>query len=96
MHLENDVVSRGCVSAASAAIQEKCVNGSGEFCETCGHSNSCNNKIIDGEFCMTCDVASDPGCLAAANFTMRTQCPLAINKRGCYLFNDGGEYSTGL
>lgn len=92
VHLENDVVSRGCVSSANSTIQDKCtVSGNQEFCETCGNSNNCNNKLIDAEFCMTCDGASDPGCLANANFTMRKQCPLAIEMRGCFLFTDGGK-----
>lgn len=90
VHLENNTVTRGCVSTANVPIQNECQNVNGEFCETCGDTNNCNNRLIDGEFCLTCDVESDPGCFENANFTMRTQCPLSINKRGCYLFYDGG------
>lgn len=89
-HVENDIVTRGCLSVTGDSVPAQCSANEGDLCETCDGEN-CNNRIVDGEFCLTCDTATDPLCRTSANFTMRTQCQLAVRPRGCYLFDDGGD-----
>lgn len=93
VHVEKDIVTRGCMSQLTtpAQVQESCQT-TNDFCETCSSANNCNNKIVDGEFCLTCDSALDPNCRDTLNFTMRTQCPLSVSPRGCYRYDDGGEF----
>lgn len=94
-HVENNVVIRGCVSNMNPIpIQNDC-NANNEYCEKCSSGFNCNNKIIDGEFCLTCNSENDPNCRENLNNTMRTQCPLSVNQRGCYRYDDGGNiYAT--
>lgn len=93
VHVENNIVTRGCLAeTVSTPIQTDCQRNN-DYCEKCSIASNCNNKIIDGEFCLTCNTETDPNCRANLNFTMRTQCPLSVNPRGCYLFNDGGKYT---
>lgn len=92
VHVQNDVVSRGCLSSATAQVKSQCNGRDDGVCETCSSGTNCNNKLIDGEFCLTCTSESDPRCVANANYTMRKQCPLGAGLHGCYLFNDGGKH----
>ncbi|KAJ6648787.1 hypothetical protein Bhyg_04018 [Pseudolycoriella hygida] len=90
-HVENNVVTRGCVLDQPTAVQTECARTSSDLCETCTGTSNCNNKIIDGEFCMDCDSQEDPNCRTSLNHTMRVQCNLAIKQLGCYLYDDGGD-----
>lgn len=91
-HVLNGTVVRGCV-------KEQTISDDGEFnyqcsmgdlCEKCSGSAQCNSKIVDGEFCLTCDSESDPNCRRNVNYTMRAQCQLAVKPLGCYRFEDNG------
>lgn len=62
-----------------------------DVCERCDDRGNCNDKIVDGEFCMTCSSELDPNCINNLNVSMRTQCSLAVSRMGCYLFDDGGD-----
>lgn len=96
VHVQNNTVTRGCLRETNVTeISTTCVGGSSESCETCSNENSCNNRIVDGEFCLTCDSESDPNCVSNANFTMRTQCPLSPSPRGCYRSQDGNLIKRG-
>lgn len=90
-HVADDVVQRGCVKdwPTPLAIKEHCGANNTEWCDTCADAQSCNNRIVDGEFCLTCDSELDADCRTNQNYTMRTQCPLSVGQRGCYLFDDG-------
>lgn len=89
VHVENNIVTRGCVSDQPAAIQTECASSSSDLCETCvASSGNCNNKIIDSEFCMECE-----NCRTNLNHTTRIQCNLGVRQLGCYLFDDGGRFS---
>ena len=88
VHIDNDTVTRGCFAQAPAPIV--CNNANADLCERCSDSANCNNKLIDGEFCLTCDSENDPNCVENLNFTMRTQCKLAVRQRGCYRYDDTG------
>lgn len=85
VHVENNVVTRGCVSAQSTEVRTECSDTNSELCETCTGGTNCNTKIIEGEFCMECE-----DCRTNLNHTQRVQCNLAVRQRGCYLFDDGG------
>ena len=87
-HVDNDIVVRGCLKQ-NAQAQIGCERNN-DLCERCDGPN-CNNKLIDGEFCLTCDSENDPNCVQNLNFTMRTQCKLALQQRGCYRFDDTGS-----
>lgn len=93
VHVENNIVTRGCLAQSSLpeTQRETCLSDRNEMCQTCNNANNCNNRIVDGEFCLTCDANTDPTCRTNANYTVRTQCPLSVNPVGCYLFNDGGK-----
>lgn len=88
-HVTNDIVIRGCSSDANQEITTDCANK--DICEKCSNGENCNNKIVDGEFCYTCDSENDPHCHENVNISMRTQCKLGVDKLGCYLFYDGGN-----
>ncbi|XP_037051310.1 proprotein convertase subtilisin/kexin type 5-like isoform X1 [Bradysia coprophila] len=88
IHVQDDVISRGCLQE-NPALTSDCRNG--DICESCNDRENCNDKIVDGEFCITCDSTRDPNCVANLNHTMRTQCDLTVGGMGCYLFDDGGE-----
>lgn len=96
LHVVNDIVTRGCLKETTATqITSACSSDSSDFCQTCSNANMCNNRIVDGEFCLTCDSESDPNCVSNANFTMRTQCPLSPSPRGCYRSQDGDVIKRG-
>lgn len=92
VHVDNNVVTRGClaVSPLDDAERTVCTSGDNENCQTCNGNSNCNNQLVDGEFCITCDSKFDANCHSSTNFTMRKQCPLSVKPMGCYLFNDGG------
>lgn len=82
-HVENDVVTRGCLHEDTAA---DCINS--DLCEKCAVGGGCNNKLIDGEFCMECDSDTDANCRRNTTLGMRVQCPLAVKRVGCFRFED--------
>lgn len=88
VHVVNDIVLRGCL-ANSREYENDCKNE--DICEKCSDKKNCNNRIIDGEFCMTCNTENDLNCRENLNITMRTQCKLAVKKMGCYRYDDGGD-----
>lgn len=88
VHANNDIVTRGCL-AESKHFEKDCEND--DLCRKCSAANNCNNDIVDGEFCLTCDSENDSNCRENLNITMRTQCKLAIKTIGCYRFDDGGK-----
>lgn len=88
VHVKDDVIQRGCLRS-NQNLGSDCDNG--DICEKCRDRNDCNDKVVDGEFCITCDSECDSNCRNALNTTMRTQCTLSVAKMGCYLFNDGGR-----
>lgn len=90
VHVENNIVIRGCVSEQPTDVQTECARTSSDLCETCTGTNNCNNRIVDSEFCMECDSQVNPDCRISVNHTMRVQCNLAVRPQGCYLFDDGG------
>jgi len=90
LHVENNLITRGCVLEQITEIQTECARTNSDLCETCTGTDNCNNKIVDGEFCLECDSDIDPNCRTSLNHTMRIQCNLAIRPLGCYLFDDGG------
>lgn len=94
VHVENNVVTRGCLLEQATVIQTECARTSSDICETCTETSNCNNKIIDGEFCMECDSQVDPNCRSNLTFTLRVQCNLAVRQVGCYLFDDGGMWKS--
>lgn len=97
VHVDNNIVTRGCLSASLLEEPERQICSSGtESCQSCNGTANCNNQLVDGEFCLECDSASDENCRANTNFTMRKQCPLSVTPFGCYLFNDGGNINNFL
>lgn len=86
VHVSNDTVVRGCLSEHQ---QYDCKNS--DLCDKCSNSDNCNNRIVDGEFCITCDSEKDINCRNNVNVTMRKQCPLAVKRLGCYIYDDGGK-----
>ena len=88
VHVLNDTITRGCLNERvdGVSFQEDCKNG--DLCEKCSNDKNCNNKIVDGEFCLTCDSQTDPNCRANVSIALRTQCPLAVKPLGCYRFED--------
>lgn len=90
VHVENNIVTRGCLLEQPTPVQTECRLSNSDLCETCTGTNNCNNRVIDSEFCMECDSKEDPNCRTSLNHTMRVQCNLAVRQLGCYLFDDGG------
>lgn len=88
VHVKNDMVQRGCLLDGNSAIRLDCEND--DLCEKCSDKMNCNNKIVDGEFCITCNTETDPNCRSNLNVTMHTQCKLAVKPLGCYRYDDGG------
>lgn len=88
VHVDNDVISRGCLSEFPQ-FEENCKNK--DLCEKCAHPKNCNNRIVDGEFCITCNSQDDPNCRDSLDVKMRTQCTLSVNPQGCFLMDDGGK-----
>lgn len=91
VHVENDVVTRGCLQNSPRPVQDECEKSNTDMCTSCSNGSNCNNRIVDGEFCLTCDSENDINCRGNLNFTMRTQCPLSVTPRGCYRFDDSGK-----
>lgn len=90
--VKNDVVDRGCLRQAAATNEElikDCADS--DVCATCVNDERCNRKVVDGEFCLTCDSNVDPSCRTNVTSAMRTQCPLSVNQMGCYRFEDEGD-----
>lgn len=96
VNVDNDVVTRGCLAASTLTEEARtvCSEGSDESCQTCGGTSNCNNQLIDGEFCISCDAEVDENCRTNANFTLRKQCPLSVHPVGCFLFTDGGKSNS--
>lgn len=94
IHVAGDVVTRGCLDDQSKTgpvdYRKVCTNGNA--CEICTDKENCNQKIVDGEFCLACDSETDSNCRLNANYTMRAQCPLAVKPLGCYRFEDNGGH----
>lgn len=89
-HVANDVVTRGCLQeSTNVNISIECNNP--DICEKCVDQAGCNNKIVDGEFCMTCDSNTNPDCRANLTIDFRTQCSLAVTPLGCYRFEDNDD-----
>lgn len=88
VHVRNNVIVRGCLQQ-NPNLASDCLNR--DICEACDSTENCNDQIVDGEFCITCDSQLDPNCIDNVNFTMRTQCSLTVAGMGCYLFDDGGD-----
>lgn len=90
--MADDVVTRGCLAEQNSTglndYKKDCLNN--DICEICADEASCNNKIVDGEFCIMCDSAVDPQCRDNTTISMRKQCPLAVKTLGCYRFEDNG------
>lgn len=88
VHVSNDVVIRGCLAEQSndTSIKQDCENN--DICEKCSKEENCNNQVVDGEFCLSCDSHTDPNCRTNVSFAMRTQCPLTVHPLGCYRFED--------
>lgn len=87
VHVRNNVIARGCLQQ-NPALESDCRNP--DICDSCDSRGNCNDQIVNGEFCLTCDSQVDPNCIDNLNFTMRTQCNLTVGGMGCYLFDDGG------
>lgn len=91
-HVADDVVTRGCLLEQKSTdlidYNKDCLNK--DICEVCTNGTSCNDKVVDGEFCLTCTTETDPQCHSNTTIAMRKQCPLAVNKLGCYRFEDNG------
>lgn len=90
VHVKDDVVRRGCIAEGDSQLVSDC--GNTDVCEKCSGGMNCNNKIVDGEFCFTCDSENDANCRQNLNISMRTQCKLGVQMLGCYLFDDGGNW----
>lgn len=88
MHVQNNIIVRGCLQQ-NPNLANDCRNR--DICESCDARGNCNDRIVNGEFCITCDSQLDPNCINNVNFTMRTQCDLSVAGMGCYLFDDGGD-----
>lgn len=86
-HVRNDVVTRGCLRQTPNLIKD-CDDE--DLCVKCTDKAGCNKKIVDGEFCLTCDSMINPNCRKNVTFGMRTQCTLAVRPLGCYRFEDEG------
>lgn len=86
VHVEKDVVTRGCLNEDLDA--DNCLGS--DVCAKCSDTANCNNGIVDGEFCLTCNSETDPQCRDNTTISMRTQCPLAVDTLGCYRFEDNG------
>lgn len=84
LHVSNDTIVRGCLSEINDQYKDDCKNG--DVCEKCSNTINCNNQIVDGEFCITCNSAISPNCKDNVTETMHTQCKLAVNQLGCYLY----------
>lgn len=92
-----DFLAAGKAEDNVAVIRDDCaVNAVGDpdaRCVRCANSANCNGRTVDGEFCLRCDTKTDPACTgdvaAHLNHTIHGQCALAVNRKGCYLFNDG-------
>lgn len=90
VHVANDVVTRGCLrESTNFNMQEECTDS--DICEKCNGKAGCNNKTVEGEFCMTCDSTIDPNCRTNLTIDLRTQCSLAVTPLGCYRFEDDGD-----
>lgn len=90
IHVANDVVTRGCLRESSNVyVETECKDR--DICQKCAGEVGCNNKTIDGEFCMTCDSDVNPDCRTNLTIAMRTQCSLAVSPMGCYRFEDEGN-----
>lgn len=90
VHVANDVVSRGCLKESSIPnVEMECKDP--DVCEQCRGEAGCNNKIVDGEFCMTCDSNNNTNCRTNITIELRTQCPLSVTPLGCYRFEDEGD-----
>lgn len=87
-HVDNNVIVRGCLQQ-NPNLSNDCRNR--DICDSCDSRGNCNEQIVNGEFCITCDSQLDPNCVDNVNFTMRTQCSLSVAGMGCYLFDDGGD-----
>lgn len=90
VHVANDIVQRGCLSESTDHVKDDCKNG--DICEKCSDGGNCNGKIVDGEFCITCNTETDLNCRTNLHLTMHTQCKLAVKPLGCYRYDDGGMY----
>lgn len=86
-HAIGNVVTRGCRRQAPAPVLTDCAQRP-DLCERCS-GPLCNQKTVDGEFCLECDQKLDANCATNGNYTMRKQCPLAVHQRGCYLWDEG-------
>lgn len=86
--VQNNITVRGCLQQNPNLVND-CRNQ--DVCEKCDDRGNCNDKIVDGEFCITCSSELDPNCIDNLNFTMRTQCDLTVSGMGCYLYDDGGS-----
>lgn len=97
LNVEKDLVTRGCAKEQNIDtpidFNVKCIIG--DLCETCSSEDNCNNKLVDGEFCLSCDSINDSNCRYKANYTMRIQCPLALKTLGCYLYEDDDSVKRG-
>lgn len=87
-HVDNNVITRGCLQE-NPNLTSDCRNG--DICESCDSRGNCNDKIVNGEFCITCSSETDPNCVDNLNHTMRTQCSLTVAGMGCYMYDDGGS-----
>lgn len=82
------MITRGCLQQ-NPNLATDCRNP--DICESCDSRGNCNEDIVNGEFCITCDSTTDPNCVDNLNHTMRTQCSLTVGGMGCYLYDDGGS-----
>lgn len=83
MHVDDNIILRGCLQQ-NPSLETDCRDR--DICEKCDESGNCNDKIVDGEFCITCDSELDPNCLENVNVSMRTQCKkVSLAKKKIYL-----------
>lgn len=90
--VKNDTVDRGCLRQAAPSnegLVKDCKDK--DVCTKCLDKARCNNRVVDGEFCLTCDSTRNPNCRTNVTYQMRTQCALSVNKMGCYRFEDDDD-----
>lgn len=98
IHVSDNNVRRGCVSDLIESpidgidIVADCEND--EICEKCSDRNNCNDREIEGEYCLVCTSTDDLFCLHyPESLNASEQCPLTLKQIGCYLQQDGFWYA---
>lgn len=82
-------VLRGCTSDLTNLSADEFdfdVDCQNVYCRTCSDRQNCNDVTIEPEFCVDCHDMAE--CVESPNFDMIKQCPLSLNRMGCYLHKD--------